>query len=81
MPRNHVNLVVALLAVVCAGTLVPQTPPASLLLVIAVASEAFTVQFRGVRISGSFAALVSRWRCSARSPAAAIAFAAVLFDD
>ena len=52
LPRNHVNLAIALVAVVCAGTLVPQTPLATSLLVIAVVAEAFTIQFRGVRISG-----------------------------
>jgi putative nucleotidyltransferase with HDIG domain len=81
LPRNHVNLVVAALAIVCAGTLVPQTPSAMLLLGIAVASEAFTVQFRGVRISGSFAALVLAMALVGPVPAAAIGVVSVVFDD
>ena len=81
LPRNHVNLVVALLAVVCAGTVVPQTPLATSLLVIAVVGEAFTVQFRGVRISGSFAALVLAMALLGPVPAAAIAVARSLFDQ
>jgi putative nucleotidyltransferase with HDIG domain len=80
LPRNHVNLVVALLAVICAGTVVPQTPLATILLVIAVVAEAFTVQFRGVRISGSFAALVLAMALLGPVPAAAIAVVSVVFD-
>ncbi len=80
MPRNHVNLVVALLAVVCAGTVVPQTPLATSLLVIAVVAEAFSVEFRHVRISGSFAALVLAMALLGPVPAAAIAVVAVVFD-
>ena len=52
LPRNHVTLAIALVAVVCAGTVVPQTPLATSLLVVAVVAEAFSIQFRGVRISG-----------------------------
>jgi len=80
VPRNHVNLVVALLAVICAGTVVPQTPLATSLLVMAVVAEAFSVQFRGVRISGSFAALVLAMALLGPVPAAAVAVVAVVFD-
>jgi putative nucleotidyltransferase with HDIG domain len=81
LPRNHVNLAIALLAVVCAGTVVPQTPTATALLVIAVVAEAFSVRFRGVRISGSFAALVLAMALLGPVPAAAIAVVAVVFDQ
>jgi putative nucleotidyltransferase with HDIG domain len=81
LPRNHVNLVVVALAIVCAGTAVPQTPVATLLLVIAVAGEAFTVQFRSVRISGSFAALVLAMALLGPVPAAAIGVVSVVFDN
>jgi putative nucleotidyltransferase with HDIG domain len=81
LQRNHVNLVVAAVAIVCVGTLVPQTPAAMLLLAIAVASEAFTVQFRGVRISGSFAAIVLAMALVGPIPAAAIGFVSVVLDD
>jgi putative nucleotidyltransferase with HDIG domain len=81
LPRNHVNLVVALLAVVCAGTIVPQTPLATVLLAIAVVGEAFTVQFRSVRISGSFAALVLAMAFLGPVPAAAVAVVAVVFEN
>ena len=47
---------------------------------IAVVAEAFTVQFRGVRISGSFAALVLAMALLGPVPAAAIAVVAVVFD-
>jgi putative nucleotidyltransferase with HDIG domain len=81
VPRNHVNFVVALLALACAGTVVPSTPLATLLLVIAVAGEAFAVQFRGARVSGSFGALVVAMALLGPVPAAAIAVVAVLFDS
>ena len=67
LPRNHVNLAIALVAVVCAGTIVPQTPLATSLLVIAVVAEAFSIQFRGVRVSGCFPRSCWRWRCSVPS--------------
>jgi putative nucleotidyltransferase with HDIG domain len=59
---------------------VPQTAIATVLLVVAVVAEAFTVQFRGVRISGSFAALVLAMALLGPVPAAAIAVVAVVFD-
>jgi putative nucleotidyltransferase with HDIG domain len=81
VPRNHVNFAVALLALTCAGTIVPSTPLALLLLAIAVAGEGFTVQFHHARISGSFAALVLAMALLGPVPAAAIAVVAVLFDS
>jgi putative nucleotidyltransferase with HDIG domain len=81
LPRNHVNLVLAALAIVCAGTLVPQTSLGMALMAIALASEAFTVQFRGARISGSFAALVLAMALLGPVPAAAIGVVAVIFDN
>jgi putative nucleotidyltransferase with HDIG domain len=80
LPRHYVNLGIALLAVVCAGTVVPQTPLATSLLVVAIVAEAFSVQFRGVRISGSFAALVLAMALLGPVPAAAVAVIAVVFD-
>jgi putative nucleotidyltransferase with HDIG domain len=50
------------------------------LLVIAVVAEAFSVRFRGVRISGSFAALVLAMALLGPVPAAAVAVVAVVFD-
>ncbi len=51
------------------------------LLVLAVASEAFTIHFRGTRLPGSFAALVLAMALLGPAPAAVIAFAAVLAED
>ena len=81
LPRNHVNLAIALVAVVCAGTVVPQTPLATSLLVVAVVAEAFSIQFRGVRISGGFAALVVAMALLGPLPAAAIGGVSVVFEN
>jgi putative nucleotidyltransferase with HDIG domain len=51
-----------------------------LLLVLAVGSEALTVEVRGVRMSGSFLALVLAMALLGPAPAVAIATAAVLVD-
>ncbi len=50
------------------------------LLVLAVGSEALTIEVRGVRMSGSFLALVLAMALLGPAPAAAIGVASVLFD-
>jgi putative nucleotidyltransferase with HDIG domain len=51
-----------------------------LLLVLAVGSEALTIEVRGVRMSGSFLALVLAMALLGPAPAAAIGVASVIFD-
>jgi putative nucleotidyltransferase with HDIG domain len=52
----------------------------ALLLVLAVGSEALTIEVRGVRMSGSFLALVLAMALLGPAPAAAIGAAAAIFD-
>src|SRR5215218_640072 len=51
-----------------------------LLLVLAVGSDALTIEFRGIRISGSFLALVLAMALLGPAPAAAIGVVATLID-
>jgi putative nucleotidyltransferase with HDIG domain len=51
-----------------------------LLLVLAIGSEALTIEVRGVRMSGSFLALVLAMALLGPAPAAAIGVVSVLFD-
>ena len=85
--RVTVAALFALLASGTAGGLMSHAadwrhaPLFAALLVLAVASEAFTIHFRGVRLPGSFAALVLAMALLGPAPAAVIALAAVLADD
>ena len=51
-----------------------------LLLVLAVGSDALTIEFRGIRVSGSFLALVLAMALLGPAPAAAIGVVATLID-
>src|SRR3954453_9778321 len=51
-----------------------------LLLVLAVGSDALTIEFRGIRVSGSFLALVLAMALLGPAPAAAIGAASALID-
>src|SRR5690349_4329437 len=51
-----------------------------LLLVLAVGSDALTIEFRGIRISGSFLALVLAMALLGPAPAATIGVVATLID-
>ena len=51
-----------------------------LLLVLAVGSDVLTIEFRGIRISGSFLALVLAMALLGPAPAAAIGVAATAID-
>ncbi|HWK27252.1 MAG TPA: HD-GYP domain-containing protein [Solirubrobacter sp.] len=80
MPRSRFIAAAALLVLACAATAALVSPAAALLLAIAAGGEVFTVQLRGMRISGSLAALVLAMALLGPVPAAAIAVAAALFD-
>jgi putative nucleotidyltransferase with HDIG domain len=80
LSRHRVTIALVLLAFACALAPAFASPLAVLLLAIACASEAFTVSFRGTRVSGSFATLVLAMALLGPLPAAAIAVGAALFD-
>ena len=80
MTRVRVIVGVASLGFACAGMAVLVSPLGALLLAIAAGSEAFTVWFRGARVSGSFAAVVLATALLGAGPAVAVAVGAVLFD-
>jgi putative nucleotidyltransferase with HDIG domain len=80
LSRPRFIVAVSLLAAMCAGGVALYSPLAALLLLIAAGSEAFTVSFRGARVSGSFAALVLAMALLGPVPAAGIAVGAAFFD-
>src|SRR5215213_3120887 len=51
-----------------------------LLLILAVSSDVLTIEFRGIRVSGSFLALVLAMALLGPAPAAAIGVVATLID-
>jgi putative nucleotidyltransferase with HDIG domain len=80
LSRNRDIVAVTLLVISSLLTAVLVSPLAAALLVVTAGSEAFTITFRGARVSGSFAALVLAMATLGPLPAAAMAVAAAGFD-
>jgi len=78
-PRDIVA--VALLVLAGVGSTILVSPLAGALLLIAAASEAFTVTLRGARVSGSFAALVLAMALLGPLEAAGIGVATAVVDN
>jgi putative nucleotidyltransferase with HDIG domain len=90
LSRRRLILVMELAGLAVAGTLAVLSSRAEdwrpgylvgLLLVLAVGSEAMTIEVRRVRMSGSFLALVLAMALLGPAPAAAVGAASVLVDD
>jgi putative nucleotidyltransferase with HDIG domain len=79
----HLAMLVIAVVVAAATTETRDWAPIELvflLLVLAVGSDALTIEFRGIRISGSFLALVLAMALLGPAPAAAIGVVATLID-
>ena len=81
MTRTRDIAAVVLLVLTGVAVAILGSPLAGALLLIAAASEAFTVTLRGARVSGSFAALVLAMALLGPLPAACIGVATAVFDN